>query len=202
MRIVNSYARRSTYDLAPECMTSALHITIDPAVGVGDHNDPAVRFWGFEATTTCSLGKMGSFNLAITISSLGHGEYAIPAYMWPSLHVVEAIIWLTEWPFCSIVLNTHEGWPLWRASIIAHRQPSPQNIAGRSVIVFGSTQHRARTRRRSQVGRVRSIQRVQRLQRVQRGSKASRGSTVQRPSKVGEDFWHRENPEVRRGVAK
>ena len=54
VRIVNSYARRSTYDLAPECMTSALCITVDPAVGVGDHCDPAVRFWGFEATTTCS----------------------------------------------------------------------------------------------------------------------------------------------------
>ena len=60
-------------------MTSTLYNHYDPAVGVGYTNDPAVRFWGFEATTTCSLGKMGSFNLAITISSLGHGEYAIPA---------------------------------------------------------------------------------------------------------------------------
>ena len=56
MRIVNSYARRSTYDLAPECMTSALYNHYDPAVGVGDHSDPAVRFEAFEATTTCSLG--------------------------------------------------------------------------------------------------------------------------------------------------
>ena len=54
MLVVDSLARRGTYDLAPECMTSALYITIDPAVGVGYTNDPAVRFWGFEATTTCS----------------------------------------------------------------------------------------------------------------------------------------------------
>ncbi len=54
--IVNSLARRGTYDLAPECMTSALYNHYDPAVGVGYTNDPAVRFWGFEATTTCSLG--------------------------------------------------------------------------------------------------------------------------------------------------
>jgi len=47
VRIVDSYARRSTYDRAPECMPSTLYIHYDPAVGVGDHWDPAVRFWGF-----------------------------------------------------------------------------------------------------------------------------------------------------------
>ena len=52
--IVNSLARRSTYDHAPECMPSTLYNHYDPAVGVDDHDDPAVRFWGFEATTTYS----------------------------------------------------------------------------------------------------------------------------------------------------
>ena len=33
--IVNSLARRSTYDHAPECMPSILYIHYDPAVGVG-----------------------------------------------------------------------------------------------------------------------------------------------------------------------
>ena len=85
MLIVNSLARRSTYDLAPECMTSyynIYNITVDhydPAVGVGYHWDPAVRFWGFEATTTCSQGINGGINLATTISSLGYEIYAIPA---------------------------------------------------------------------------------------------------------------------------
>ena len=54
VRIVNSYARRSTYDHAPECMPSTLYNHYDPAVGVGDQWDPAVRFWGFDTTSTYS----------------------------------------------------------------------------------------------------------------------------------------------------
>jgi len=66
---------------------STVH-TLDPAVGVGYINDPAVRFWGFVATTTSSHGKMGSFNLATTGSSLEHAVYAPWAVLWPSLYVV------------------------------------------------------------------------------------------------------------------
>lgn len=52
--VVDSLARRSTYDRAPDQLTSALLITVDPAVRYGGPWDPAVRFWGFEATTTYS----------------------------------------------------------------------------------------------------------------------------------------------------
>ena len=49
---------------------------LDPAVRVGYANDPAVRFWGFDTTTTCSRGKNGGIYLATTISSLEHAVYA------------------------------------------------------------------------------------------------------------------------------
>ena len=77
--IVNSLARRSTYDRAPDQLTSTLHNHYDPAVRYGRSWDPAVRFWGFEATTTYSHDLMTPFNLATTISSLDHVIYAIPA---------------------------------------------------------------------------------------------------------------------------
>lgn len=54
--IVDSLARRGTYDRAPDQLTSTLYNHYDPAVRYGRTRDPAVRFWGFEATTTCSLG--------------------------------------------------------------------------------------------------------------------------------------------------
>ena len=53
--IVDSLARRGTYDRAPDQLTSTLYNHYDPAVRYGRSWDPAVRFWGFEATTTCSL---------------------------------------------------------------------------------------------------------------------------------------------------
>ncbi len=58
---------------------------------------------------------MMPFNLATTISSLGDEIYAIPAYMWPPLHVVSGEywphFWLTEWPMCSILVNNDVGGP-------------------------------------------------------------------------------------------
>ena len=50
--------------------------------------------------------------------------------------------WLTKWPKHSILVNTWNGEPLWQASITAHRLPSTQNTAVRSVGIFGNTPHR------------------------------------------------------------
>ena len=48
--------------------------------------------------------------------SLGH-HYMLWWIKWRSF-------WLTRGHFAHILLNIHIGWPLWRASITAHRSPS------------------------------------------------------------------------------
>ena len=100
------------------------------------------------------------------------------------------LFWLTHWPNEYILVNTQQGWPLWQASITAHRQPSTQNIGVRSVGILGTlrTEPRESSIKLREYDRFKGfngtvelqwlqwdVKEAQRLQGVQRGSKAFKG---------------------------